>query len=175
MKNIISNKYFICRMFIMSLLISIFFLFILPLESISMELEIDNKKLKYADNEPIFVTAIVKNNTTATINMPLLFFCEKHYIKFIIKNEDGNVARFIGPELDWGNSCLDILRMIPSSKFSQDLNLKGYYDLPPGKYSAIAIYKIEKGRRKEKQTWIGQLESNTVSFEIVRTELTGQN
>lgn len=139
-------------------------------ESKGLLLDISIGKENYRLDEDVDITVQVKNGSEDIYIIPMLFIPEDYYLRFVINKQNGEEVRFIGPEIDWMESEIDLIRMFPGSFYGQEINIKQYYTLAAGDYILYAIYEVEKGRRKEKNIWYGKLISNKVTFKIESEE-----
>jgi len=147
------------------LIFMIFFLLssqIVKADSDGLKLTI--KSLDYKKNALVKVT--IENFSDHPIVVALLFICEDYYIRFDIRNEEGEKIAFSGIEYKIKISSKDYLSMQPAASYSQEIDLAQYYHMPSGVYTVTAHYELSKWRRNESFIWTGRLSSNQIKLAI---------
>ncbi len=132
----------------------------------SMELTINAIEINYSTDDDIILNIKLFNDSNYRVLIPLVFIPEDYYIEFEILNEEGISARFIGSELDYIQSDIDLVRMPEQSHFIIPINITKFYLMNKGIYSIIAIYSVSKHSYMQKDLWIGKLFSNEIQVVV---------
>ncbi len=131
-----------------------------------LELELFNYKKIYEGNEDVRVSVQIRNNSSNDVVLPVFFIPEDFYIRFIIKDKNGNNVAFIGEEYKLRISHSDFYKMRPGLFIGQTLDLNKYYNLKSGEYRLYAIFEIDGKRKSLDSEWSGKLISNDISFVV---------
>jgi hypothetical protein len=133
-----------------------------------LKLEINLNKQYYNLEEPISIKGAITNLSDSEVNLKPLLFMD---ILVHLKHESDNEILPFGPKILL-NELLqkqDIIRLIPQEPFTFERIIdKKMYVMPTkiGRYELYITYRNALKNLEGIELWVGEIKSNTVSFEI---------